>query len=160
MPFTAVWATPFADIKVLDRRVLVTTAVTKLTAREETAHLDDILAIPVCFVPQLTGDFAKGGIRDGLSKVVVCQHTLDVQVLDANHIVITNQFGRDLVNVVKPLVCDALLYQSYPDALLLAAVAALWLSGQFALRTSELLLQMLHTAACCTCTHLRIPAGL
>ena len=74
---------------------------------------------------------------------MVCHHTLDVQVLDANHIVITNQFGRDLVNVVKPLVCDALLYQSYPDALLLAAVAALWLSGQFALRTSELFLQML-----------------
>ena len=83
---TTVRAYPFPDTEVLDYGISVATTMAKLAAWVEAPHQNNILAIPCRFVPQLTGDFTKRGIRDGLGKVMVCHHTLDVQVLDANHI--------------------------------------------------------------------------
>src|SRR6266568_296524 len=63
-------------------------------------NLDQVPSIPLCFVFQLGHKLRPAHVTDSLSKAVVLDHVLDLQALDADRLVFTNQTGRKLMQEV------------------------------------------------------------
>src|SRR6266480_3290228 len=92
---------PGTDIK--RKRVKnMTTVETALRGRIPRVNLDERSPVPLCFVCELSHKLTPSHIRDGLGKLVVLYHILDVQTLDAYDLVLTYDLCRELVLRVTP----------------------------------------------------------
>src|SRR5947207_195580 len=80
----------------------MTTIETALRGGIELINLDERSPIPLCFVCELSHKLAPSHIRDGLRKLVVLYHILDVQTLDAYDLVLTYDLCRELLLIVTP----------------------------------------------------------
>ena len=69
-------------------------------------NLDECAPIPCCFVLQLPDKLTPTDIGDSLSQTGVFDHVLDLQTLDANRLVLTDQLCRELVLVVPSPIGD------------------------------------------------------
>ena len=76
---------------------------------------------------------------NGLSQLVVFEHTPYIEALHADDIAVPDQLGGELLQVVLPAVGDVLMLLGQTEPSLLPVAAALWLSGQPPLEGGELL---------------------
>src|SRR6266566_6558844 len=63
-------------------------------------NLDQGTPIPLCFVFQLGHKVTPSDVADGSGKGVVLDHVLDLQALDADRLVFTNDASREFVLIV------------------------------------------------------------
>ncbi len=63
----------------------------------ERVYLDKHSSIPFSFVFQLPHKLAPSHIRDGFRKLVVLDHVLDLQTLDAYDLVFSYDLGREFM---------------------------------------------------------------
>lgn len=108
------------------------------TRWEETVNLNLLLSVPFALVGDALIEESKRSIRDGLGKLVVSDHTTNVQVLHVNHVEATNKVSSNFVDMVSTTVRYLLLNLRYCPTLLLKAHATLLLSGKITLSLSQL----------------------
>jgi hypothetical protein len=94
-----------------------------LARREEPVHLDQCSAVPGTLVPQLTAKLSERRIVDRAGMKPAGQR-LDVQVFNGNHIVLTHQAGRELMQSVSPGIGHLGVRSGDPQPLLRPAPAA------------------------------------
>ena len=99
--------------------------------------------LPGGLVLELTGQLTPRGISDGLGQLVVFEHAAHIEALHADDVIVPDQLGGELVQVVLPAVGDVLMLLSQAEAGLLPVAAVLWLSGQPSLEGCEPLLRLL-----------------
>ncbi len=63
-------------------------------------NLDEHPSIPCCLVLQLADKLTPTDIADGFGKGVVLDHVLDLQALDADRLVFTNDASREFVLII------------------------------------------------------------
>src|SRR5262245_14634910 len=80
---------------------------------EKAVNLDQGPPVPLALVVQLTDERAPSHIRDRFCKLVVFDHVLDRQTLDAYHLVFANDACRKFVLVVTTLVIDTGMHAGY-----------------------------------------------
>ena len=68
--------------------------------------LDKIPAIPCCLIFQLGHELRPTHVTDSFCQTVVLDHVLDVQALNADRLVFTNQPCRELVQEVTASISD------------------------------------------------------
>ena len=111
-----------------------------------TADTYQVDALPAALVLKNGIEPADARIRDAVSKMVVPEHALHVQVLDANgaHLAVVRQLMSDLVNIVEPLVGYFRVNAGYMMLNLFPVGRTLRLMSQFPLI-------VLQTLLCCLC---------
>ena len=112
VPCSTDWANPHPDSQVLHVGVLAPAAAAQLTAGEECADLHDLFVLPGSLILQLPAELTPGGIRYGLCQGVIFHHSLDVEAFHADDVVVPDQLGGQLVEIVIPLICDLLMEPS------------------------------------------------
>ena len=103
-------------------------------------HLDQDTPIPSSFVLQLPHKLTPSDIGDGLSQTVVFDHILDLQTLDTDRLVLTDQLCRELLLVITASVTDASVYSSHLETSLIAVLGTFFLLGKTPLGLRQLLL--------------------
>ena len=73
---------------------------TQLGRREPAVSNDDFAAGKRSLIRELTPDFRQGSICNRLCKMVICHHSLDVQVLDSNPTKVSDQPSGKLMRYV------------------------------------------------------------
>ena len=121
---------PLPDREVFHARVLVPAAAAQLATGEECANLNDLLVLPSRLILQLPAELAPGGICDGLGQGMVSHHPLNIETLYTNDVIVSDQLGCQIMEIVIPLAENFLMEPGYLEASLLPVPAALWLSGQ------------------------------
>src|SRR2546423_11067327 len=91
----------------------MTTIETALRGRIPLVNLDERSPIPLSFVFELSHKLTPSYIRDGLGKLVVLYHILDVQTLDAYDLVLTYDLCRELVLIITPPISNPGVYSGY-----------------------------------------------
>jgi len=71
-------------------------------------HHDQRAPVPLGFVRELPSQLGKGAVGDGLCKMPVTPHTGDVEVLQADHLILVDQPRGELVQRIAPAVTDTL----------------------------------------------------
>ncbi len=84
----------------------MTTIKATFGGRIELVNLDKGTCIPLCFVLQLPDELTPTDVRDGFSQAMVFDHILDLQTLDADHLVFADQLCRELVLIVTASVAE------------------------------------------------------
>lgn len=79
---------------------------TGLRRRIPAVDFDQGSSVPLGFVFQLPDQFGPSYIRDGFSKLVIFDHILNSQALDANHLVFVNNARRELMLVISSPILD------------------------------------------------------
>ena len=94
----------------------MTTDMTQLRRRVETAYLDKAHALPLALVLQHPHELADADVADTAGEVVLALHPLHVQILPADgaHLAFVRQLVGNLVEVVGTAVGDALMQPRYP----------------------------------------------
>src|SRR5713101_3860006 len=118
----------------------MSTGVTTLGGWIPLVNLDKGSTIPLCFVLQLAGKFTPTHIANTLSKGVVLDHVLDLQTLDADHLVLVNNAGRELMLIVSTPISYLGVCLSNLETSLGAVLGALFLLGMSSLSLGKLLL--------------------
>ena len=81
---------PFSDLQVLDQWILEPTVTAGLRAWVEGRNTDDSTSIPPGLIFQHIEELRPGYTGDSLREMSVTEHPLDVEVFDANRLVLTN----------------------------------------------------------------------
>ena len=126
-------AGPLSDREVFYIRVLVPAATAQLAARKEYTNLNKLLVLPSGLIFQLSAELAPRSICDGLGQGMVSHHPLNIETLYTNDVIVSDQLGCQIMEIVIPLVENFLMEPGYLEASLLPVPAALWLSGQLTL---------------------------
>src|SRR3989442_5065190 len=93
-------------------------------------NLDNGTPIPCRFVFQLPDKLTPSHIGDGLSQAVVFDHILDLQTLNADRLVFTDQPCRELVLIITPSVTDTSMDASNLEPCLSAVLGTFFLLGE------------------------------
>ena len=106
IPVMCTSATRTCPLSVIERHALedVATLVAHLRGREESVDLDEVPSIPLALVFELPQQLAPRAISDCSGELVILHHVLHLQRLDCYHLVFANQTGRQLVDMILPLV--------------------------------------------------------
>ena len=138
----ALRALPFSDLQVFDQWILAPTATAGLRTWIECRNPDDSTSIPLSLILQHIEELRPGHAGDGFREMSVAEHSLDVEVFDANRLVLTNQLRRLLLKEIVPLINDSLMDSSYLDTLLLVVPGTLRSARQLALFSRKALLSV------------------
>ncbi len=92
----AIGTRPLADLK-RHLHLIRSARTTSFTVRREAIHDKNTTAIPLRLVLKLAAQHKQSAISHRFAQVAVSQHSLDIQILQANYLVLVNQLGRDLV---------------------------------------------------------------
>ncbi len=103
-------------------------------------YLDQGTSIPLSFVLQLPDKLRPSYIRDGLSKLMVLDHILDLQTLDAYDLVFTYDLCRELVLIVTSSIGYTCMNTSNLQLSFSSVLRAFFLLGMPSLSLSQLLL--------------------
>lgn len=123
--------------KVLDQRILVAAFVACLAAWVERWHFHQNATMLKELVAQLPEELAPSRIRDGLGQVPVAKHSLDAQILHADHLVLDSQIVGEFVQEIPSAVGYLLVGGSQPRSLFASVGASFHLFVEFALFTRE-----------------------
>src|SRR5258706_977585 len=96
--------------------------------------------VPLSFVFELSHKLAPSHIRDGLSKVVVLDHVLNLQTLNAYHLVFAYDASRELVLIITPSIGYPSVYPGNFLTGFLSILRAFFLLSMPTLRFCQLLL--------------------
>ena len=88
---------PASDREVLYRRIPPATAAAQLTAGEECPYLRNLFVLPGRSVLQLPAKLAPGGISDCFREVVVFQHAGNIEALNTDDVIFSDQVSCQLV---------------------------------------------------------------
>ena len=124
----ALWASPFADAKILGSCILIATAGTSLAGWVEGVHLHYIAAIELGLVFQHTEKFSPAYIGYGLGQFVVSQHILDLQVFNGNQLVFPYKPGGFLMQEILADIGHPFMCPGYLNSGFVAVIAAFDLS--------------------------------
>ncbi len=102
-------------------------------------NLDQVPTIPCCFLFQLGHKLTPSDIADGFCKTVILDHVLDLQALNADRLVLTDQACRELMQEVTASLSDTGVYASYLFTSLDTVLATLVLPGVSSLCFRQLL---------------------
>lgn len=106
---SAVRASPLPGSQVLGSGPLSTADGAELAGREEAVYGDHLFPVPRRLILQLPPELAPGGIQDRPGQLVVLDHVLRSQVLNADQIVVPDKLGRQLVEHILPLIGNMFL---------------------------------------------------
>src|SRR2546426_744504 len=106
-------------------------------------NLDQCAPIPPSFVLQLAHQFTPTHVANGFGQAMVFDHVLDLQTLDANRLVLTDQLCRELVLIVAPSVTDTSMYSGNLTTGFVSVLGTFFLLGKTALSLCQLLLILL-----------------
>ena len=104
---------------------LSTTDGTELGGREEAVYHNHLPAVPRSLVLQLPPELAPACVGNGLGQLMVLDHVGRSQILDADHVVLPDEFSGQLVQHILPLVGNVLMEPCHLASCLFPAVAAL-----------------------------------
>src|SRR5712691_8307464 len=91
----------------------MSTAVTPLRGWVPLVDLDKRTPIPLRLVLKLTRKLTPSHIRDGLSEMVVLDHVLDRETLDADHLVLVNDARRELMLIIPTPISNLGMHLGY-----------------------------------------------
>ena len=140
MGYAAYRASPLPHGKVFCSGPLSTAYRTKLAGWEEAVYRDHLLPIPRRLVLQLPPELTPRCVCDGLGQSVVSDHVFRGQILNADHVVLADDFRGHLVEHILPLVGDVLMQPCHLKPSLFPAVALLCFSGELPLEAPQFLL--------------------
>src|SRR5574344_942164 len=92
---------PITNRQIFRLLVNIPTDIASLRGWEISVNLHSLLAIPISFICEHGNEAAPACISNGLGKVMVSLHTLDVQVLDADGIIFSNKGNGALMQIVS-----------------------------------------------------------
>ena len=118
----------------------MSTAVAPLRRWVPLLNLDQGSPIPRCLVLKLAGKLTPTHIANTLSQGVVLEHVLDLQTLDADRLVLTNNASRELVLIVPSPVSNLSMDTSYFETGFRYVLTALLLLSKATLSLSQFLL--------------------
>ncbi len=102
-------------------------------------NLDEGTPIPLCFVFQLPDKLTPSHITNGFCQAMVFDHILDVQTLDADRLVFTDNASREFVLIITPSVTHTSMYSSDLETGLIPVLGAFFLLGKATLGLRQLL---------------------
>lgn len=117
----------------------VTACATAFTTRIPAIDLDQGSPVPLGLVPELTDQLTPRRVTDVPGEGVVADHVRDRKALHHDRLVLTNQAGGELVQVIPATICNAGVDTRDALALLLPPRTALLAPGQLLLGTRQLL---------------------
>ena len=123
-------ACPLPHREIFDLCVFVSAAGAGLAVGVEGWDLHQRPAAPGRLIFQHPKKITPRGIRDAAGQLVVAGHTLNIEILHSNDLVLINEFPAQLVVMICPLVGNAFMYPSYFDPLLLPVSGPGCLAGQ------------------------------
>ena len=106
----------------------------------ELVNLDKGTSIPGRFVFQLPDEFTPTHIRDGFCQAVVFDQVLDLQTLDTDRLVLTDQLCREFLLVITASITNTSMKTSDLEPCLGAVLGALLFLGEATVRTCQFLL--------------------
>src|SRR2546428_9098908 len=106
----------------------------------ELVNLDKRSSIPRSLVFQLPDKLTPTHVGDGFSQAVVLDHVLDLQTLDANRLVLTDQLCREFVLIITASIAYASVYSGNLETCLITVLGTFFLLGKTALSLCQLLL--------------------
>ncbi len=106
----------------------------------ELVNLDKRSPIPGRFVLKLSDKFRPPHVTDGFCQTVVLDHILNLQTLDTDRLVLTDQLCRELVLRITASVTDPRMDASHLETSLGAVLGALLFLGEATLSPCQLLL--------------------
>ena len=118
----------------------MTTVKASLGGRVPLVNLDEGTPIPRCFVFQLPDKLTPTHVGDGFRQAVVFDHVLDVQTLDADHLVFADDASRELVLRVTASITDASVDLGDLEMSLIPVLRTFFLLGKTSLGACQLLL--------------------
>ncbi len=101
--------------------------------------IDKGTSIPGRFVLQLPDELTPTYVRDGFSQAVVLDQILDLQTLDTDRLVFTNQVCRELVLIITPSVTDTSMQTSDLEPGFVSVLGTFFLLGELTLSTCQFL---------------------
>jgi len=111
----------------------VSTIGTAFGRREPTVDHDQIPAVPVGFVFQLSAELAPTDIADSSGEGPVADHAAHVQIFDCHRLVFADQSSRKFVEMVASPVSDAGMDAGYTPFCFVSVVGAFLFTCQVAL---------------------------
>ena len=108
--------------------------------RVKLVYLDEVTPIPLGFVLQLAHKLPPANITDGFRQAVVLQQVLDLQALETDRLVLTNELCRELVLIVTPSIGNSRMKTSDFHTRFCPVLTALFLLGKVTLGTGQFLL--------------------
>ncbi len=118
----------------------------------ELVNLDKGTPIPDRFVLQLPDELTPTHVTDGFCQAMVFEHVLDVQTLDTDRLVLTDQLCRELLLRITATITDTSVDPSHLEPSFGAVLTALLFLGETTLSTCQFLLILVE--------ELRIAVGL
>ena len=106
----------------------------------ELVNLDKSPPIPGGFIFQLPDEFTPSHIRDGFSQAMVFDQVLDLQTLDTDRLVLTDQLCRELVLIITASITDTSMDASHLEPCFGAVLGTFFLLGKTALGSCQFLL--------------------
>ncbi len=106
----------------------------------ELVNLDKRASIPGRFVFQLPDELTPSHITDGFCQAVVFDHILDLQTLDTDRLVLTDQLCRELLLIITAAVTDPSVDPSHLEPCLGAVLGPFFLLAEATLSPRQLLL--------------------
>ena len=103
----------------------ITTVVAAFRGREETIRKADFLPIPIRLVFQHPAKHAEAGTTHRLGETTIFNHASHVQVLDTEHVKLTDEPSGQLVEAVLAAVSDVCLKPGHFQLLRLPAITAI-----------------------------------
>ncbi len=117
----------------------MTTVKAPFGGRVPLVNLDKPTSIPGGFVFQLPDEFTPSHISDGFSQVVVLDHVFDLQTLDTDRLVLTDQLCGELVLRITPSITDPSVNTGDLEPCLGSVLGALLFLGETTLSPCQLL---------------------
>ena len=114
----------------------------KLAGRIEAVYCDDLSTIPLSLIFQHSAELAPGCIRNRFCQMVILYHVLGSQILQADHIILPDQSGRQLLEHIVPLCCYLLMEPCHFADCLCPPVTPLCFSGELPLGFGKLLFDL------------------
>jgi hypothetical protein len=135
---SALWASPFSQVQILDRFVPVPTIRAELTGGEGLVHFRDDVSVPPGFI--LGDELRPGSIGNGFGKTMIFYHVLHLQILQTDHLVLANQPGGEFVKKIMASILNLLMDPSDFQASFLPTITPVLATRENPLPSSQLLL--------------------
>lgn len=128
---------PFTDRQIFCLFVDIATDITSLRGREISVYFYNLFSVPFCLVGEHRNEAAPTCIINGLGKMMVLYHSLDIQVLYTDGIISPNKRNGAFMQIVSTTVGDLLVKSGNFELLVFKPFAAFFLSGKMLLCFSK-----------------------
>lgn len=124
---------PFTDRQILSLFVDIPADIASLRGREVSVYLNHFLAVPFSFVCQHGNEIAQTCICDRFGKAMVSFHTFDIQTLNTNGIISSDERYGALMQIVSTAISNLFVKSGNFELLAFKPPAAFHLTGKMLL---------------------------